>query len=75
LLAFGPLRKVFTPRELNDFAETMAERGIRMRTGLDEMLVGWTDDRMEMSRDLGEGDYGERDIELEADDRRRLRPY
>jgi len=41
MVAFGPLRSEFTASELNGLAETMAERGLRMRRGLDEMLEGW----------------------------------
>ncbi|KAJ3803379.1 NRDE-2, necessary for RNA interference-domain-containing protein [Lentinula aff. detonsa] len=41
LLAFGPLRSVFENWELDALAETMAERGIRMRKGLEEVLEEW----------------------------------
>jgi hypothetical protein len=67
---------VFKPRELTDFAETMAERGIRMRTGLDEVLAECKDVRISgQASDMEEDDYGEEDIERNADDVRRLRPY
>ena len=73
MLAFGPLRRAFSGRELNGWAETMAERGIRMRRGLDEMLDGWTEDgkdnRAEESSDT------EDEIEHNARELRRLRPY
>ena len=39
LLAFGPLRGVFTVGELAGFVDIMAERGLRVRRGLDE--YGW----------------------------------
>ncbi|KAG9222676.1 hypothetical protein CCMSSC00406_0004590 [Pleurotus cornucopiae] len=70
LLAFGPLRKVYTPSELNAFADTMAERGLRMRSGLDEALSGWKGDSDEESHgsDMDE-------IEQNAEEYRRLRPY
>lgn len=72
LLAFGPLRSVFTSRELNDWAETMAERGIRMRTGLDEELEGWK----EADSDSGSEDGEMADeIEYNASELRRLQPY
>jgi hypothetical protein len=70
---------VFKPRELHDFAETMAERGIRMRTGLDEVLAASkssgavTDDDGSGSEDGR--DYGDEDIERNAEHVRRLRPY
>lgn len=73
LLAFGPLRRAFSPQELNGFAETMAERGIRMRKGLDEVLEGWVAPAREM-RGRGD-DYGDEDIEHRADELRRLMPY
>lgn len=76
LLAFGPLRAVFNPRELDGWAETMAERGIRMRKGLDEVLE--TEPVVEMKAvayDDGRMDYGELDVEERADVLRRLRPY
>ncbi|KAJ7786181.1 hypothetical protein B0H16DRAFT_21301 [Mycena metata] len=43
LLAFGPLRGVFSAQELNAFADTMAERELRLRRGLEEFVEGWED--------------------------------
>ena len=40
LIAFVQLRSVFTFRELNELGDSMAERGIRLREGLDEALEG-----------------------------------
>lgn len=72
VLAFGPLRSVFSARELNDWAETMAERGMRMRTGLDEELEGWK----ETEEESGSEDGGMADeMEYNASELRRLRPY
>ncbi|KZT75158.1 hypothetical protein DAEQUDRAFT_720374 [Daedalea quercina L-15889] len=72
LLAFGPLRRVFSGRELNEWAETMAERGIRMRRGLDEVLDGW----IEETEDNRAGESaGEDEIEHNARELRRLMPY
>ncbi|OBZ78739.1 Protein NRDE2 [Grifola frondosa] len=73
LVAFGPLRSVFDRRELNEWGETMAERGLRMRKGLDEAvgeLVG-------PDGDVKEEDNGgvEDEIEYNARELRRLRPY
>lgn len=75
LLAFGPLRAVFKPRELDGWAETMAERGIRMRKGLDEVLETVPAIRSREVDDDGTMDYGEEDVEERADVLRRLRPY
>jgi len=73
LVAFGPLRSEFSGRELNDWAETMVERGIRMRRGLDEALEGWIDPDEPTIKDRE--DAGEMDIEHNAEELRRLRPY
>lgn len=51
----------------------MAERGIRMRTGLEEMLEGWGGDR-EVKMEDDEEDT-EDEIEHSARELRRLRPY
>ncbi|PCH33837.1 hypothetical protein WOLCODRAFT_61797 [Wolfiporia cocos MD-104 SS10] len=72
LLAFGALRSRFSSRELREWGETMAERGIRMRTGLDEVLEGQEEQREEGQE--GE-EYGEEDIEENARELRRLMPY
>ncbi|TFY71447.1 hypothetical protein EVG20_g1553 [Dentipellis fragilis] len=70
LLAFDALRSVFTARELNALAESMAERGLRMRKGLDDAVAGWTEDKEE------EESSGEEDeIEADAREQQRLRPY
>ena len=73
LLAFGPLRPVFSPRELNEWAETMAERGLRTRKGLDEMLDGWVDPSAR--RAGSDAEEAEDEIEYNARELRRLRPY
>jgi len=70
LLAFGPLRSVFGSRELMRVAEGMVERGLRLRKDVEEpaetVLAG--------SRGM-DADYGEEDIEYNAEELRRLRPY
>ncbi|TFY82820.1 hypothetical protein EWM64_g1196 [Hericium alpestre] len=73
LLAFDALRSVFTPRELNILGEAMAERGLRMRRGLDEALDGWTEgnERLEDEEMSGEED----EIEYNARELQRLKPY
>ncbi len=76
LLAFGPLREVFSTRELRLLAETMAERRIRMRVGLDEVVGDWTDNAQRAREDMGESRSGDEDeIEHNARELRRLMPY
>ena len=72
MFAFGPLRRAFRSRELNEWAETMAERGIRMRRGLDELLEGWTE---EGEDNRAEESDAEDEIEHNARELRRLMPY
>lgn len=72
LLAFGPLRTVFNARELDAFADTMAERELRMRKGLDEMLDGWEEETAE--KDKHEEDSTD-ELEYNASELRRLMPY
>ena len=76
LLAFGPLRGVFSTRELKLLAETMAERRIRMRVGLDEVVGDWTDNVHGAREEMGEPESGDSDeIEERARELRRLMPY
>lgn len=70
LLAFGPLRSVFEPRELMKVAEGMVERGLRLRKDVEEPI------EVDPSGSRGEhDDFGEEDIEHNAEELRRLRPY
>ncbi|KAI8980698.1 DUF1740-domain-containing protein [Trametes punicea] len=77
LLAFGPLRAAFGARELNQWADTMAERGVRMRMGLDEVAGEWTAENgaVERRRDNGEDEEPQDEIEYNARELRRLMPY
>ncbi|KAI0652187.1 DUF1740-domain-containing protein [Trametes meyenii] len=76
LLAFGPLRAVFSTRELNGLADTMVERGVRMRVGLDEVVGEWTDGRGADGDSGDDNAYGPGDeIERRAEELRRLMPY
>ncbi|KAJ2971881.1 hypothetical protein NUW54_g12394 [Trametes sanguinea] len=84
LLAFGPLRGAFSARELNQWADTMAERGVRMRVGLDEVVGEWTEgDGAQGSRRVAQSGNGEEggeeesadEIEHNARELRRLMPY
>ena len=68
LLAFGPLRSVFQVHELNALAETMAERGIRLRQGLDVIESGVVEADEEDNE-------SEDEIEHNARELRRLMPY
>ena len=49
----------------------MAERGLRLRHGLDEMLEGWQETTIEGE----DNEYGEEEVEERARELRRLRPY
>ncbi|TDL28581.1 DUF1740-domain-containing protein [Rickenella mellea] len=69
LLAFGSLRTAFKASELNAIAETMVERGLRLRSGLEEVVVGWRE-----SDDEGDSER-EGELEYESKERRRLMPY
>lgn len=74
LFAFGPLRSVFEARELSMLAETMVERGMRMRVDLEEVVsaMGVGAGR-ETEAAAPEGTEDE--IEYSARERRRLMPY
>ncbi|KAJ6574984.1 NRDE-2, necessary for RNA interference-domain-containing protein [Mycena capillaripes] len=74
LVAFGPLRGVFSAQELNGFADTMAERELRLRRGLDEFLEGWEENApSDMDEDA---EYnGPDEIENAAKEYRQLLPY
>ncbi|CAA7259932.1 unnamed protein product [Cyclocybe aegerita] len=69
LLAFGPLRGVFTTHELNGLADTMAERGIRLCQGLEELVDNVEDGPR------GDNEGSEDEIEYNAREYRRLLPY
>ncbi|KAG2056941.1 hypothetical protein BDR06DRAFT_1038090 [Suillus hirtellus] len=74
MVAFGPLRSMFSARELDGFVDIMAERGIRMRKGVDEYVERMTsgDEHGSDDEDL---DGSEDEIEHEARQRRLLMPY
>jgi hypothetical protein len=73
LLPFNQLRSVFTHTQLDFWISAMAERQIRTRTDIEELLVGWVPD--EDSDSEAEPEGGEQDIESRAQELRRLRPY
>ena len=65
---------MFEPRELNQIGEAMAERGIRMRVGLDEVVGELEDKKVKTEADADlEDDRDE--IEHNARELRRLMPY
>jgi nuclear exosome regulator NRDE2 len=70
--AFDRLRPAFSAHELKSLWETMVERGLRIRKGLEEDIEGWDEERaME-----DEGPDGELDeIEYDARELARLKPY
>ncbi|KAG6878633.1 hypothetical protein C0993_001156 [Termitomyces sp. T159_Od127] len=71
LLAFGPLRGVFSGKELGGIADTMAERGLRLHAGLDEGLGAWKEEVEEG----GDWESGTDEIVDHARELRRLMPY
>lgn len=75
MMAFGVLRSVFTAHELGSLADLMAERGLRLRQGLDEVLEGWDMGGVEESGDNSDSEGGESEIERRAEELRRLMPY
>jgi len=48
-MAFGVPRSVFATQELGLLVGLMAERGLRLRQGLDEALEGWDESGAEES--------------------------
>ncbi|KAF8912990.1 NRDE-2, necessary for RNA interference-domain-containing protein [Gymnopilus junonius] len=72
LLAFGPLRSVFKNHELQGLADTMVERGIRLRQGLDEVVQG---QGVTGHGERGSDEESADEIEHNAKELRRLMPY
>lgn len=73
MVAFGALRGVFSGPELNGIADTMAERELRLRRGLDELLEGWEENNgSEME---SESDNNGDEIERAAAEYRSRLPY
>lgn len=73
LLPFGPLRTVFSAKDLDKWVDLMIEKGLRLRKELDPYLVGWKEEK-----DAGEsaGNSEELDeIEERAIEHRKLLPY
>ena len=81
LLPFGPLRAVYTAKELEELSDLMAERRIRVRIPLDSFVAGWDEggssggeeeDPMREEAFLG---LEERRLISEQEERKRLMPY
>ncbi|KAF9569889.1 hypothetical protein CPC08DRAFT_772937 [Agrocybe pediades] len=70
LLAFGPLRSVFVVHELKSLGDSMVERGLRLHAGLEELM-----DVEEAMEDKGSSEASEDEIEHNAKELRRLKPY
>ena len=70
-MAFGPLRAVFSARELNDIVAAMVDRGIRMRRDIQEQLEGWIDPSA-IEEDEHAGDM---EVETMLQGREQAKPY
>ena len=71
LLALGRLRGLFKSRELVTLVESMAERGLRLRGSIDELVDGGLSDGVsELEDGVADEEVAERAAEL-----RRLMPY
>lgn len=73
LLAFDQLRSSFTPAQLDAWSTLMAERQIRLRTDIEDLLVDWIPEGNSDSEHISE--EGDLEIEHRAQEYRRLRPY
>ncbi|KAH9175483.1 DUF1740-domain-containing protein [Lactarius sanguifluus] len=69
--AFDRLRPVFSTHELKSLWETMVERGIRIRTGLEEEVGGWN----EVDVNSEEGEDALDEVEYNSRELARLKPY
>lgn len=65
---------MFTAPELNLLADLMAERGLRLRKGLDDTVEGWRTDEGGVAAGEDE-EEGDGEIEERARELRRLMPY
>jgi hypothetical protein len=74
MMAFGPLRTVFKITELNDLVSAMAERGLRLRRDIEELLEGWEDPSMAVDNG-DEGNEGDVELETLMYNREQAKPY
>jgi hypothetical protein len=80
LLPFGPLRESFTARELEEVADLMANRKVRIRVGMESFLETWRGEGESEEDEDGralEGEMGEdeRLLVRAQEERARLMPY
>lgn len=68
--AFDRLRPAFSAHELKSLWETMVERGLRIRKGLEEVIGGWDEGK---GTHMEDGELDE--IEWNARELARLKPY
>jgi len=68
-----PLRDQFKKSELELWANTMMERQIRLREGIEDYLE--TEGAENSDNDTMNGEGGDKELESLIDDRRRLAPY
>jgi hypothetical protein len=73
VVAFDDLRPVFSATELNRLGDTMAERGLRLRRGLDEAVDGWAEKGEKRIEEASSGEEDE--IAYDARELRRLQPF
>lgn len=81
LLPFGPLRSAYTAKELEELANLMAQRRIRVRIALDAFVEDWQeeasddDDGGDAMREEGFVGVDEFRLIREQEERKRLMPY
>ena len=71
--AFDRLRPAFSADELKSLWETMVERGLRIRKGLEEVIEGRDEERASRTDEGRDGELDE--IEYDARELARLKPY
>lgn len=80
LLPFGSLRSAYTAKELEELANLMAQRRIRVRIALDAFVEDWQeeagdDDGGDAMREEGIVGVDELRLIREQEERKRLMPY
>jgi hypothetical protein len=73
--AFNRLRPAFSAHELKSLWETMLERGLRIRKGLEEAIEHWDDGEGSRIKDGGLGELELDEIEHNSRELARLKPY
>lgn len=76
LMAFeDDLRTAFAMHELLSLADTMAEKGIRLRRSLNDMSEAHGELNEERNSNVSDGSGEEDEVEYNSRELRRLRPY